>query len=298
MKNAKISIITICYNADNLERTCESIVTQDRDDFEWVVIDGGSSDEHQKIFDKYKSRMDYFVSEPDKGIYDAMNKGILAATGEYVIFMNAGDSFYDTNILSHVMRFMETDDSDIIFGAAKCDNDTKIEKRVIRVFDKEINDIFWFDRCPPHQAMFYKRSLFSNVGMYRMDYRIMSDKVQNMRFYYAGAKYKFIDRIIANFDTSGVSNNPKQKCRQYVERALWRHEFYPDLMTRFNVYNMTISNVWYRLLRIIFCFWRSKRKHYAFRSKHLTRIIKETKNISRKEMHETLREYSHILKPR
>ena len=297
MKNAKISIITICYNADNLERTCESIVTQDRDDFEWVVIDGGSSDEHQKIFDKYKSRMDYFVSEPDKGIYDAMNKGILAATGEYVIFMNAGDSFYDTNILSHVMRFMETDDSDIIYGIAKCDNDKKNEKQMIRIHSREITDRFWFDACPPHQAMFYKRKCFMDIGLYRTDYRIFSDKVQNTIFYRAGAKYSFIDRVIANFDTSGVSQD-KFNARQIVEKMLSQHEFFPELLTRFDIYHLSLCNILFRLLRTVYCFDKTKRKQFSIRYKNISRLIKRKRYVSNAEFYRVLKEYPHILNPR
>lgn len=297
MKNAKISIVTICYNADNLERTCESIVTQDRNDFEWVVIDGGSSDEHQKIFDKYKSRMDYFVSEPDKGIYDAMNKGILASTGEYVIFMNAGDSFYDTNILSHVMRFMETDDSDIIFGISMCTNEYRPDKRFHRVFDVKMNYLFWFRECCPHQAMFYKRNLFDTHGMYRKDYKILGDVAKNIELYRAGVKFKYMEKVIAKFDTSGISAH-KSSPRFLAEKSLIQFEFFPELLSRFNIYHMKFSKIWFQFLRICFCFNKQYRNAYKIRYKNLRLLLTYKKHTDDAEFYRVLKEYPHILNPR
>ena len=100
----KLSIITICYNEPDLEKTCRSIVNQTWQDFEWIVIDGGSNEETLAIFDKYKYRIDKFVSEPDNGIYNACNKGIKLAESEYVQLLNAGDSYYDTKVLEDVFK--------------------------------------------------------------------------------------------------------------------------------------------------------------------------------------------------
>ncbi len=100
--NKKLSIITICYNDPNLERTCESIINQTWQDFEWIVIDGGSNEETQKIWDKYKYRIDKFVSEPDTGVYNAMNKGIRLSEGRYLNFMNSGDAYCNNEILEGI----------------------------------------------------------------------------------------------------------------------------------------------------------------------------------------------------
>ena len=100
----KLSIITVCLNEKNIERTCKSITSQTFDDFEWIVIDGKSD---KKIIDKikkYKDKISVFVSEHDSGIYDAMNKGILFAKGDYISFMNAGDSFYSKNTMSEIFK--------------------------------------------------------------------------------------------------------------------------------------------------------------------------------------------------
>ena len=101
----KLSIITICYNEPNLEETCKSIVNQTWQDFEWIVVDGGSNEETQKIWDKYKYRIDKFISEPDNGRYNAMNKGIAQAHGEFLNFMNSGDFFYNNLFIRKRMLF-------------------------------------------------------------------------------------------------------------------------------------------------------------------------------------------------
>ena len=96
----KLSVITICYNIkDEIERTCESIVSQTNQDFEWIVVDGVSTDGTVDILNKYKDKMTVYISEPDKGIYNAMNKGIKRAKGEYLNFMNGGDCFAASDIV-------------------------------------------------------------------------------------------------------------------------------------------------------------------------------------------------------
>ena len=95
----KLSIITVCYNEPNLEKTCKSIIEQTYQDFEWIVVDGGSNEQTQNIWNKYKNRINYFISEKDSGVYNAMNKGIKQSNGEYLLFLNAGDYLFDKDAL-------------------------------------------------------------------------------------------------------------------------------------------------------------------------------------------------------
>ena len=113
--NPKISVITISYNnKEGLEKSLKSVTSQDYKDFEYIVIDGGSNDGSKEILEKYSDKINYWVSEPDKGIYNAMNKGIEVANGEYLLFINSGDELFSSGILTEVVP--ELNGADIIAG--------------------------------------------------------------------------------------------------------------------------------------------------------------------------------------
>lgn len=118
LQSLKISVITVCYNAvDTLEETMLSVLNQTYPNIEYIVIDGGSTDGTVDIIKKYADRLAYWVSEPDKGIYDAMNKGLAAATGDYINFMNAGDRFYsDITIESIINVLCQSGDNSVVYG--------------------------------------------------------------------------------------------------------------------------------------------------------------------------------------
>lgn len=112
-----ISVVTVCYNAaDTIEKTMLSVLNQTYHDIEYIIIDGGSTDGTVEIIRKYADRIAYWVSEPDKGIYDAMNKGIKVATGEWINFMNAGDEFVDANVLDKLFFAKTVANVDVIYG--------------------------------------------------------------------------------------------------------------------------------------------------------------------------------------
>jgi len=113
----KLSVITICYNEKNIRKTCESIVGQSWQDFEWIVVDGGSTDGTLDVLNEYRDRIDVLISEPDNGIYNAMNKGIARARGEWLNFMNGGDAFCDKTVLEQV--FGGGSHGNATFGAGK-----------------------------------------------------------------------------------------------------------------------------------------------------------------------------------
>lgn len=194
----KLSIITINYNnRDGLRKTIESVVNQTWQEFEYIIIDGGSTDDSVDVIKEYADRIDYWVSEPDKGIYDAMNKGIDQAKGEYCLFMNSADTIYETTTLEGV--YPQLDGTDIVSGNLICDK--KLSKSPISV------DMYMlYVHTLPHQATFIKRKLF-DIYPYDTKYKIVSDSkfwIQTLVFGNAG--YKHIDYIIADFDVYGISS--------------------------------------------------------------------------------------------
>lgn len=127
-KNPIVSVITVTYNAEEfIERTIKSVITQSYDSIEYVIIDGKSKDKTLDIIKKYQNKVDILVSEPDKGLYDAMNKSINTATGDYIVFMNAGDCFAATDTLEQAMK--GSNNADLVYGLAlRIDEKTGAER--------------------------------------------------------------------------------------------------------------------------------------------------------------------------
>jgi len=214
----KLSIITInLNNKDGLRKTIESVVSQTFSDYEYIVIDGASTDESVEVIKEYKDKITYWISEPDKGIYNAMNKGILQAKGEYCLFLNSGDCMYQHTTLQDSFRDINTD---IVYGNVVVTVDGKEEERGgisksdITLFDIMFGVIF-------HQASFIRTNLFFEIGLYSENYKIVSD----WRFFLQctikdNISFKYIDQSITRYELSGVSStdgylmmNEKEKVR-------------------------------------------------------------------------------------
>lgn len=236
MQNNKLSIITICYNDKNLEKTCKSIINQSWQEFEWIVIDGGSSEEIQKLWNKYKFRIDTFVSEKDNGIYDAYNKGIRFANGEYLLFLNAGDCFCDKNVLRDIFE-NKNYNADILYG------NTKLIKRRLLEFEKivkspnKINDTFFITDNICTQSIFVKTYLFNKYGGFNSEYKIAADLEKWIVFQQNGATFQKIERVVSKFDRSGISSDKKY-------RRLHREELNKIYATHYSeeFYRQTIAN--------------------------------------------------------
>lgn len=147
----RFSVITVCWNeADRIRETCASVCMQDFVDFEWVVVDGGSTDGTLAVLQEYEQRMACFISEPDDGIYNAMNKGLRHARGEYVVFMNGGDTFADSDVLSEVSKVQT---KDLIYGDLKIAAGSNGES--IREYPSDLSEKYLLSRMLPHQASFF-----------------------------------------------------------------------------------------------------------------------------------------------
>ena len=219
----KLSIVTVCYNEPNLRATCESIVNQIWQDFEWIVIDGGSNKKTIDVFDEYKHRMNYFVSEKDNGIYNAMNKGIAKSKGEYICFLNAGDNYIDNRVLQNVIK--KGLDRDIIFGDECVVKKGKIKK--IR-YPNKIDFAYLYRESLPHQSSFIKRELFERYGNYDEQYKIVSDWKKWLDFLVLNkCSYKHINLVCSKFDNSGISS--KNNELREKEHAQVLQEYFSNL---------------------------------------------------------------------
>lgn len=203
----KISIITVCYNAEKtIKKTIESIIEQTADDFEWVVVDGESKDRTNEIIESYIPEFERkgikvnYLSEPDNGIYDAMNKGAQRATGEYLTYMNADDSYYKNDSVEQVIAEIEKTSADIIYG------DTCFIKPTEQYVEKakEIETItYHLPFCP--QAAFVRTELQQQL-QFDTQFQISADYDFFLRAYLQGRKFQRIDHVIAYFTFGGASN--------------------------------------------------------------------------------------------
>ncbi|MBM6963901.1 glycosyltransferase [Phocaeicola plebeius] len=202
MENIKVTVITVCYNAYNtIENTITSIINQDYRNIEFIVIDGNSKDKTIDIVQKYKNRINKIISEPDKGIYDAMNKGIALATGDYCIFMNSGDSFFDYKSVSSAVPFL-TENSDIVSGIATLENQIWYPAK-----ESELSLSFFVTKSLNHQATFIKTTLLKKIG-YDSSLKIVADSIFFFKILILGnGSYKAIPVNIAKCEDSGMSGD-------------------------------------------------------------------------------------------
>ncbi len=197
----KLSIITVCLNnLIGLKRTADSILCQTNQSFEWLVIDGGSTDGTKEFLTSLTHQPNYWCSEPDNGIYNAMNKAISIATGDYLLFLNSGDSLVDINVLEQVYPLLKG--GDIIYGDAFfCESG---KQRLVHYPEKFTLYDFWNTYTPCHQATFIKASLLKENG-YDEHYKIVADYKKWIQWKLAGYTFHHINVTICYYMLDGIS---------------------------------------------------------------------------------------------
>ena len=208
MQDFIISIITVCFNAEpTIERCILSVINQSFSNIEYIIIDGGSTDNTLNIIDKYRHKIKIVVSEADNGIYDAMNKGIKIAKGEIVGMLNADDFFADENILLNVAKAFKLNNPDVLYGDLDyVDNSNK----VIRSWKsgKYSNGIFNWGWMPPHPTFYCKRIYFEKLGYYSLNYGTAADYELMVRFLHLNKLSVFyLKLIMVKMEIGGASNN-------------------------------------------------------------------------------------------
>jgi glycosyltransferase involved in cell wall biosynthesis len=208
----KISIITVCYNsAETLEKTILSVDSQTYANIEYIVIDGDSKDGTAAILEQYDSKITHLISEPDKGLYDAMNKGLALATGDLIGILNSDDTFYSDQVIAEIIAFHNKNDVEASVGNIVQHTE---DGKTVRLYSSEKwhPEKLKIGYMPPHPSIFFKKALFKKQGNYELDFKIGADYELITRFFLKNKiswKYSGITTtamLVGGLSSSGVSS--------------------------------------------------------------------------------------------
>lgn len=281
----KLSIITINRNnAEGLRKTIESVVSQTYIDFEYIIIDGASTDESVDVIKEYADKITFWVSEPDKGIYNAMNKGIMKAKGEYLLFLNSGDWLVDKDVIHSIL---DENHEDILVGNVYfVYKNEMLANNYIGIYSNDhaetnISSLDLIFGVLPHNACFFKKKLFDLYGLYDESLKIVSDwKFMLDVVVFKNATTKCFRKVfVTNFDAYGVSaveselykNEREQVLNEFFSKTiLLDYKDYYQLHTdmqgnakRYNEYMKLRSNKFYLFFIKLFLWIEKKIKHRA-----------------------------------
>lgn len=204
-----VSIITVSYNSANtIRNTIDSVLSQKYSEIEYIVIDGSSSDGTVEIIKSYGDKISSFVSEPDSGMYEAMNKGIKIATGDIVGMLNSDDFFCNNNIVEHIVDAFENDQIDAVYGDVKFVDPNNIQKTVRYYSSDKFNPAkFKYGFMPAHPSFYVKKVIYEKLGYYKTDYKIAADYELLMRFLLCNKlKCKYVEEPFVTMRIGGLSN--------------------------------------------------------------------------------------------
>lgn len=246
----KISIITINYNnVEGLKKTIQSIVSQSNKAFEYIVIDGGSSDGSKEVIINNEKHITYWVSEKDAGIYNAMNKGIKASSGDFIIFMNSGDLLYNETVIQNIAENLNEQD-DIVYGDALLINESN-NWEVVKKHPEILNFSYLYKDTLCHQACIIKKSLFNTTFLFNEDYKIGADwEFFIYAIYIAKVKTRKIDFLITIYDTRGISGSSEFKKIAAEERRQTLEKYFPLFIEDYKLLNRHGSDRSKQLLQI------------------------------------------------
>lgn len=208
----KISIITICYNrADTIKDCIESVLSQQYHNIEYIIVDGGSTDGTVEIIEKYRDKLDAFVSEPDNGMYDALNKGISMATGNVIGILHSDDIYYCQNTLNKVMTVFKQTNTDLVYANGQYVDKNNVDKvrRIYpaKLFNKIDLHLGW---VPLHTTIYVKKEVFEKYGLYKTNYQIASDYGISLRWFTNNEiKKEFLNEWVVKMRMGGKSTTSK-----------------------------------------------------------------------------------------
>lgn len=205
----KVSIITVCYNtADTIESTIQSVLSQDYSNIEYIIVDGKSTDNTLPIIEKYNSRIHTCISEKDKGIYDALNKGIALASGDVVAILHADDFYTSATVISDVVRLFESSNCDCVYGDLQYvdrENTSTIKRNWISGNYKKEN--FLKGWMPPHPSFFAKKACYTKWGVFNLSLKSAADYELMLRFLYKNnCSVVYLPKTLVKMRVGGKSN--------------------------------------------------------------------------------------------
>jgi glycosyltransferase involved in cell wall biosynthesis len=278
MNSPLISIVIVVYNGEEtLKHTIESVLSQTYKNLELVIIDGGSKDNTVIIIKSYGAQIAYSISEKDNGIYDAMNKGIQAAKGEWLLFLGADDLLYNNTILADIFADNNWQGVDFLYGDVEFVSNKKRfggEKNYKRLIERNL--------C--HQGIFYKKNIFEKIGIYNTRYAIVADHEMNIRIFRDGSlQKKYLAPIITLFNDKGTSNDIIDKHFHGDMLDIFLHKdkmpfFAPELQQYhfyYGLVNLLNKNYAIAFKHIPASWIRGKRKlfYFLFTGKFLLKIM-------------------------
>lgn len=220
----KISVITICKNCcSDLESTVKSVLSQSYDNSEYIIIDGQSTDNTLQMLKQYHNKIDVLISESDTGIYDALNKGIKAATGEWIICMNAGDTFVGETVLADIFQRHVPSDKSVLYSDFNlCYPDGSV---VLRKTDRSIGEIH-------HQNIIYRKSLHELYGYYIVTHPYI---VSDLLFFLAIPKEQYLklDKPISNVKSGGISDSQWCTDQAWAAKMIYGMDTIPGIFVKY-----------------------------------------------------------------
>lgn len=200
MKTIKFTVVTVCFNAQKtISKTVNSVLAQDYDNYEYIIIDGASTDSTLKILNSVRDDHLKIKSEPDKGIYDAMNKALDMSSGDFLIFLGSDDLFYSKAVLSNVSKRIKSY-ADIVYG-----NVVQMKGNV--VYSGKFSRWMWGYKNICHQSIFYPRNIYKSQ-QYKLKYRLAADWAYNLELLRKGYKYVYVNQLISFYNNvDGASSN-------------------------------------------------------------------------------------------
>lgn len=231
MERLKFSFITVCYNSKlTIERTIQSVLRQTDADIEHIIVDGQSSDGTMDIIQKYREHISHIISEKDNGLYDAMNKGIARASGDFILFLNADDYLFNETSISWAAALIEEDHrrADVYYGKVLIFDEVSGRANIWQA--AKVSRFSLFRSAIPHPATFYSKEAFAKNGLFDLNYPIAADYEWTVRALLRnGLQFKRIDTLVAVFTKGGISTQPGLSKRIKAEKKQIAQAHYPAL---------------------------------------------------------------------